>query len=1257
MDKNTQAQQQKLQSTNEQLNLVLESINDGFFVLETKDLKVKYFNKVAEKLLGRKAEDVLNKPLFEAFPEATNSVFETNYRKAFDEKTSLKFETYFGIEPYSNWYSVNVNYSKDRLSVFFQVITDIKKSQLDLQAANQQLAANEQQLRASNQQLAASESRLRAAKEQAEIDKRYFQTILNKMGDPVFVKDDQSRLLLANDAFCELFDLDRSVIIGKTLAEDVAPEEKESFLKIDKAVISTGKENISEETLTIRGGQTKTISTRKTRFVDAQGNKFLIGVIRDISERKKAENELQSANQQLSANEQQLRAANQQLNASEQQIKASENKIRSIINNSPFPVAVVDLADENIFFWSKSAIEIFGHNPKTTEEWYDLAYPDPAYRNEVIERWKPFLKEAEKSDQAIYTGEYNITCKDGSVKICELYAQFISNNLIVTLNDITDDKAAEQKLLVSKKTAEKYLNVVSEIIISLDVNGNITLLNDSGHTLLGYKRNELIGKNWFDTCLPHELLKEIKVVLKKIINGEIKNLEHVENNVITKDGKLRTILWHNTILKDDAGNITGLLSSGNDITERKKAKQALEESEAKYRNLFEALDDALLRADRNGNIFMANSAASKMFGYSSPEELKGIHMSKLYASPADRDKMLNTLNDKGAVRNFEIELVTKQGKVFWSSSNIKFLKRDDEIIGTEGLIRDISSKIKAEEKLRLSQERLQNTFDLSPSIIAKANLQSGHFIEANHAVTKILGYTIEEFISTPFMELIHPDDRLESKEEKNEQINGKEVVSFENRYLCKDRTYKWIAWFGTKADKNGIVTAVGTDITERKVAETKLKSAFQQLQANEQQLQAANQQLSANEQQLRATNQQLIAESNKLKAREEELTIAKEKAEESDRLKSAFLSNMSHEIRTPMNGILGFTNLLKKPQLSGDQKEKYIQIIEKSGKRMLATINDIIDISKIEARQVEVSEKELSINELLYEQFNFFAQEADNKQLEINYNPIVPDSDSNVISDKHKLEGILTNLIKNAIKFTESGSITFGCKLKAIKGKDVCEFFVKDTGIGIPANRIDAIFNRFEQADLEDIRVFQGSGLGLAIAKSYVEMLGGKIGVKSIEGKGSTFSFYIPYTKPTNKEALTKQNRKEGSEPLLENLSIIIAEDDDVSKLLLETIFESEHNELLFAATGKECIDLCKKNPDTDIILMDIRMPDINGLDATKEIRKFNQNVIIIAQTAHGLAGDKEKALEAGCNDYIAKPINKERLFEIIQNCVNKKSM
>lgn len=385
---------------------------------------------------------------------------------------------------------------------------------------------------------------------------------------------------------------------------------------------------------------------------------------------------------------------------------------------------------------------------------------------------------------------------------------------------------------------------------------------------------------------------------------------------------------------------------------------------------------------------------------------------------------------------------------------------------------------------------------------------------------------------------------------------------------------------------------------------------------------------------------------------EEELIRAKEKAEESDRLKSAFLSNMSHEIRTPMNGILGFTSLLKSPQLSGEKMEQYIQVIEKSGARMLSTINDIIDISRIEAGQVEVLESTVLVNKVLEDLYDFFSNEAKEKGLELIYTPTFTSKAMKVLTDQHKLEGVLTNLIKNAIKYTERGTVTLSCVPKIEQDSEYLEFSVTDTGIGIAPHRIDAVFNRFEQADIEDVRVYQGSGLGLAIAKSYVEMLGGSIRVTSQERIGSTFSFTLPYA-----GSLALQEQKESE--TLENASnlfcekiLIVAEDDEISQLFLETILTSHFRQVIYVASGRETINACREHPEVDIILMDIKMPDIDGYEATRQIRQFNKKVRIIAQTAFGLSGDKEKALAAGCDDYISKPINKEELFEKIQKCL-----
>jgi signal transduction histidine kinase/CheY-like chemotaxis protein len=380
--------------------------------------------------------------------------------------------------------------------------------------------------------------------------------------------------------------------------------------------------------------------------------------------------------------------------------------------------------------------------------------------------------------------------------------------------------------------------------------------------------------------------------------------------------------------------------------------------------------------------------------------------------------------------------------------------------------------------------------------------------------------------------------------------------------------------------------------------------------------------------------------------RTKELLKAKEQAEESDRLKSAFLANMSHEIRTPMNGILGFSELLKAPDLSGAQQQEYIRIIEKSGARMLSIINDIIDISKIEAGLMNVDIKECNINEKIEFIHSFFKPMVEEKGMLLVCNNTLPASEAIIKTDAEKVDSIITNLVKNAVKYSKEGVIEFGY----IKRDSNLVFYVKDTGIGIPKAKQAQIFERFIQADTVDKMAHQGAGLGLSISKAYVEMLGGMIWVESEVGKGSTFFFTLPY----NAEMKGSQTdeifaRKQNVMHQIKKLKILIAEDDEASEKLISIYVNEFAKELKSARTGSEAVEFCRSNADVDLILMDIQMPKMNGYEATKLIRQFNKDVIIIAQTAFGLSGDEEKAINAGCNDYITKPINKYELVELIQ--------
>ncbi|SNR70499.1 PAS domain-containing hybrid sensor histidine kinase/response regulator [Lutibacter flavus] len=497
---------------------------------------------------------------------------------------------------------------------------------------------------------------------------------------------------------------------------------------------------------------------------------------------------------------------------------------------------------------------------------------------------------------------------------------------------------------------------------------------------------------------------------------------------------------------------------------------------------------------------------------------------------------------------------------------------------------------------------LQNSI----SVIYNFNLITGNYDYVSPAVIETYGYSPDFFTSGSIVnvfEQMHPEDAIKMQSYA-ENIFAKNLNGFpttvEYRFNHPKKGYRWIS--DTRIvilnDDGMPFSIIGTayDITDRKESEN-------------------------------------------------ELVIAKNKAEESDKLKSAFLANMSHEIRTPMNGIMGFAELLKTPNLSGFEQQNYIKIIEKSGTRMLNIINDIISISKIESGQIDINLTETSINEHLEFIYTFFKPEVEAKGLQLSYKNPLPLNESIIKTDKEKLLAIYTNLVKNAIKFSENGSIEFGYNKKG----EYLECFVKDHGIGIPKERQKAIFKRFIQADIKDTMARQGAGLGLAISKAYAEILGGKIWVESEKEKGSTFYFTIPYKtrfKPKTKSTNIVTN--EELDHKIKKLKILIVEDDEASDLLISIMLENINREILHANSGFEAIEICKKNLDLDLILMDIKMPVMDGYEATNKIREFNNNSIIIAQTAYALEGDKEKALKSGCNEHISKPIIKNNFMSIL---------
>ncbi len=677
-------------------------------------------------------------------------------------------------------------------------------------------------------------------------------------------------------------------------------------------------------------------------------------------------------------------------------------------------------------------------------------------------------------------------------------------------------------------------------------------------------------------------------------------------------GKYLILDVYKTPIWNEKGEMIGTVGSARDITEQRRVEEQLKESEKKYRLLATNTLDSIWTTDMHLNLTFVNDTVIDLLGYT-PEEIYKLNLAEI--TPPESLKIIMNEGKKLIAKY-------KQGKIVQAKFEIQHFKKDGKLIdvkvttnllvdekgtilGFQGRTVDISLRKEMETKLKRSEKLSRSITESAADAIISINSE-GKILLWNPAASDMFGYNKEEMINRNLSEII-PEQYKFSHSHALKKIKKTTGMEKSDRRIIEISARR----------KDGTEFPIELSLSSWEISGEKYYTG-------------------------------IIRDISERKKYEKELETALEKAQESDRLKTAFLANMSHEIRTPMNGILGFSNLLKDPNLTHVERKEYTDIINKSSDRLLNTMSDLIEISKIESGQVEITKTKISVNKLLDELFDLFQHDAFKKGLSFSIAPGLSDEKATITTDKGKLQRILSNLIKNANKFTEKGGVSFGY---VVKGKFL-EFFVKDTGIGVPYNRQQAIFNRFEQADIEDTRAFQGSGLGLSISKAYTEMLGGNIWLTSEEGKGSTFRFTIPYdtrektaTEPEAKATKTRQ--KENTDI---NRQLLIVEDEETSSLYLETILKDMFAKISFAKTGKEAVEICRNNSTIDIILMDIKMPEMNGYEATREIRKFNKNVIIIAQTAHALAGDKTKALEAGCNDYISKPINKTILFKIIKN-------
>ena len=629
--------------------------------------------------------------------------------------------------------------------------------------------------------------------------------------------------------------------------------------------------------------------------------------------------------------------------------------------------------------------------------------------------------------------------------------------------------------------------------------------------------------------------------------------------------------------------------------------------------IVEQSPNSVVITNSDGNIEYVNKMFIELTGYKyeevinqNPRILNARTQPKEYYS-----KMWKTVT-KGDTWVGEFHNKKKNGDLYRERVKITPIKNGtDKITHYLGIKEDITEQKRTKKKLIEVELRLNEFINNSPSVIYIKDL-NGRFINVNPK--------FRELFDNPKLEIIGKTDYdifpkiLADEFTRNDKVIIKtgNSIQCDEKAISKGQIHHYISVKFPLKNTDNIITGVcgiSVDITKRKIAEQKL------------------------------------TEQNK------ELIITKQKAEESDRLKTEFINNMSHEIRTPMNAILGFSDFLNKSNLTNEKRKHYTSIIQSSGNLLMRIIDDILEISKLGTKQVKISEKQICLNDLLLELFSIFDIKAKENKTPLYLNKGLSDEESIILTDETKLNKILSNLLENALKFTKDGFIEFGYTLKTDNKPIELEIYVKDTGIGIKPESQEIIFERFSQEEKGLSRKVGGLGLGLSIAKENAELLGGKITLKSEKGKGSTFFVTIPYKPVNHKHENDNSNtNKTETAKKQDKYTILIVEDEEVNYLYINTLLEDFELKLitLHAKHGKEAVEMCKEKTEIDFVLMDMKMPIMNGFIATKLIKEFRPNLPIVAQTAYSTSDEKKQAFSAGCDDFISKPISEETLNEVI---------
>ncbi|WP_456378890.1 PAS domain S-box protein [Lutibacter sp.] len=928
--------------------------------------------------------------------------------------------------------------------------------------------------------------------------------------------------------------------------------------------------------------------------------------------------------------------------------KETENKIKEAYNiiNKSSSVAILceNKRDFPVEFASENMLDLFGYTNaellSNKVRIFELVYPkDLEYiRSEFFKLLKS------ENIKTIKPKPFRILTKKGTIKWVKSSIDTIrnENNVITHIQGITEDFTEQKKIqdlfIESNQRIQDQFNNTPLASIIWDLNFNVLEWNNSAKIIFGFTEEEAKEKPIKDLITPPYLASEMKEIRRMLLLQKDGFRNTNENR--TKSGKIIICDWYNVGLKDAKGKLIGMASLVDDITERVNTKKLIEKSEKKYRDIFEKSTDAVLII-KKGIFVDCNESTLKIFGYKNKEALLQNHPSVL--SPKNQsdgkssyikaEEMMTIALEKGSNR-FRWNHKKKNGEIFTAEVSLTRIDDADTIPTIHTVLRDISERVKKEkiESILFNISKAATTINdfKEFSLFIKNELHK--LIDTNNFYIAL--YNKEtDIIKTPVF--VDEKEDIEEFSAKN-TLTGYVINTKKTLMLNEESQRNFIIKERIKQAGEFSKVWLGVPL---KIKEEVFGAIVVQSYINEKAYSKSDVQL------LEFVADQISSIIQRKKA-EDELKTALIKAQESDKLKSSFLANMSHEIRTPMNGIIGFSELLLDSNLPEKEKRKYAKIVINSSKQLLSIVNDILDISKIEAGVVKLNYESVNLNKLLDNLNEFYKPRAKDSNLKLNLVKGLKNIDSIIEIDKSKLNQVLTNLLSNAFKFTNEGRIEFGYQLL----NSELQFYVKDTGVGIEENLQNKIFDRFIQANPDLNKKLQGTGLGLAISKKFVELFKGEIWLKS-NSKGTIIYFTIPYVK-SKTPLLTSVVEEQKKEIIKKNneLTILVAEDEEYNMLFINELFSKTNYKILEANNGAKALELVNNNNNKiDLVLMDIKMPIMDGNTAMKEIKKVKPSLPIIALSAFAMESDKTAAISKGFDSYLTKPIEKKRLFKILK--------